>query len=81
MKQQLDAARRDFWNRPADPPNHSNAVLLSLCDADYRIWPGYYEDEEWRLAEGNTCDCIIGWMELNKAAKILGDTYVGFPQV
>lgn len=72
-KQALDAGRRHFWNRPTCHPSHGNAVLLSRPDEDFPVWPGFYEHGQWHLAGGESCDDVIGWMELKMAARILSD--------
>lgn len=53
-------------------PDSDMTVLMKLSDAEFPIWPGFHDGEEWRSADSSTVSGpVLGWMELEDAAELL----------
>jgi hypothetical protein len=53
-------------------PDSDSLVLMRLNDAETPVWPGFHDGEEWRSADATTVQGpVLGWMELEAAAKAL----------
>lgn len=53
------------WFTPAEQmPDDEQTVLLDMPGADERIWPGYRDGDEWRLADGMPAPRVCRWAEM-----------------
>lgn len=53
-------------------PDSDMTVLMKLSDAEFPIWPGFHDGERWCSADALTVvGPVLGWMELETAAKLL----------
>lgn len=58
-------------------PDADILVLIRGSDDEYPVWTGFYDGEQWCLADGTPVDSqcpglkVTGWMHLDTAASIL----------
>jgi hypothetical protein len=56
------------WWTPAEKlPDSDTTVMLEMEDAEGDpVWPGYLDDEEWKLADGMPASKVVRWAEMPK---------------
>lgn len=59
------------WTKDSLPDSDAT-VLIRTSGAEFPVWPGYHDGERWCSADGTELEGpVLGWMELEAAAKAL----------
>lgn len=45
-------------------PDSDTTVLLSMPSADEPVWPGYWDGENWKLADGMPAPNVQAWADM-----------------
>lgn len=56
------------WYEPAERmPDHDTTVMLEFEEVDGEpVWPGYFDGEDWLLADGMPAGKVKRWSEMPK---------------
>ena len=55
-------------------PDPATTVLVRTSIKEFPVWPGFYDGERWRFADGTELDGpVLGWMEIEEAARVLDE--------
>lgn len=61
---QGDLAEIVVWRRADQAKPDSDLTVMIIAGGDTEAWPGYWDGEAWRSAEGFPLDHVIYWTDM-----------------
>ena len=61
---QSDMAEIVVWHSANEVLPDSDITVMIICGGDTEAWPGYWDGETWRTADGVPLSQVIYWTDM-----------------